>query len=66
MQDLWSILNSLQVTQLVSLFKVRTPGNLNAFNTHFGDATSVKVFDFDTFILHNIYTPEMIPVSLNF
>ena len=43
--------------QLVSLLNIKTPGNLNAFNTYFADATSVKVFDFDTFILHNIYTP---------
>ena len=66
MGDLWSILNSLQVTQLVSLFNVRTPGNLNAFNTYMERVSSIKVFDFDTFILQNIYTPEMIPESLNF
>ena len=57
MDDLWSILNSLQVTQLVSLFNVRTPGNLNAFNTYLQDASSVTVLNFDTFILQNIYTP---------
>ena len=57
MDDLWSILNSLQVTQLVPLFNVRTPGNLNAFNTYLEDASSVTVLNFDTFILQNIYTP---------
>ena len=50
----------------MQLCNVRTPGNVNAFNTNFGDITSIEVFDFDTFILQNIYTPEMLPESLNF
>ena len=64
--DVWSILDSLQVITNTQLCDVRTPGNVNAFNTLLGDITSIEVFDFDTFILYYIYTPEMMPESLNF
>ena len=66
MDELWSILNSLQVMENIKLFDVRTPGNVNAFNNVFERFTSVEIIDSQEMIVQNIYMPDLPPESLNF
>ena len=45
---------------------MRTPGNVNAFNSYFEEVTSVQIYDMEDAILTMIYVPEQDPFSLNF
>mmetsp|Transcript_30537 Transcript_30537/g.37619 ORF Transcript_30537/g.37619 Transcript_30537/m.37619 type:complete len:115 (-) Transcript_30537:458-802(-) len=45
MDQIWQLLNSLQVVELVGLFKIKSPGNMNEFNSFFTVITSVKIVD---------------------
>ena len=47
MDDMWSVMNGLQVVQNLRLKNVRTPGNVDTFTAYFDDATSVEIFDMD-------------------
>ena len=67
MDELWSMMNGLQVIQNLRLQDVRIPGNVSAFTAFFDDVTSVEAFDFgmeDKF-RQNLYMPEKEPESLN-
>ena len=66
MAQIWSLLNGLQVIQLLPLFNVRPPGNIHAFKAYFEAITSVEVYDASEMIRENVYIPEQIPFSLNF
>ena len=66
MDKLWSILNSLQVVQLIRLFDVLTPGNINSFTNFFEKITSVQLIDTEEYFNDLVYTPEFDSLSLNF
>ena len=66
MDKVWSILNSLQIVELIRLFDIMTPGNINAFTQFFEMITSVKLFDSEELLSDWTYIPEMDPQSLNF
>ena len=48
------------------LFKIKSPGNVNAFNEFFSEISSFKVMDTDKFTADFLYFPEMDAMSLNF
>ena len=66
MTQIWSILNGLQVIQLLPLFQVKPPGNIHAFKAFFAEIVSVEVLDAMEMIRELVYIPEQIPFSLNF
>lgn len=66
MDQIWSILNSLQIVELVGLFNIKQPGNMSAFSTFFGHITSVKLIDTAALLSENVYVPEQDPHTLNF
>ena len=48
------------------LFKVKSPGNVNAFNEFFTDTANFEVQEFDSVSNDLFYIPEEDPVSVNF
>lgn len=54
------------MVQLIRLFDVMTPGNLNAFTNFFEKVTSVQLIDTEEYFNDLVYTPEFDPLSLNF
>ena len=48
------------------LFKVKSPGNVNAFNEFFTDTANFEVQEFDSVSNELFYIPEEDPVSVNF
>ena len=65
MDELWSIMNSLQVLEQIRLQNVSLPGNVSAFTAFFDDLTNLEVFDMEDEFRSNIYLPEKEPESLN-
>lgn len=45
MQQLWSLMESLQIVQHMGLYDVKTPGNVNAFSGFFTTITSMELID---------------------
>ena len=66
MDKVWSILNSLQIVELIRLFDIMTPGNINAFTQFFEKITSVQLIDTQEYVNDLVYMPEFDPLSLNF
>ena len=60
----WSLLESLQVIQLIKLFNVRTPGNVGAFSAEFEWIARGQLVP--RFIQNLFETPEQDAFSLNF
>ena len=56
----------MQVVVHMPLFKVKTPGNVNAFNEYFGEIANFEVIDPNDLTEEISYVPEIDPVSLNF
>ena len=50
LDQIWSIMNSLQVVMFIKLFKIKSPGNVNDFTDFFDETTSVQLFDTEGFI----------------
>jgi len=48
------------------LFKVKSPGNVNAFNNFFAEIGGFNFFDTESFTSEMMYMPEMDALSLNF
>ena len=48
------------------LFKIKSPGNVNAFNEFFSEISSFKVMETEEVTNGLLYFPEMDPISLNF
>jgi len=65
MEELWGMLENLQVIQNLRLTSVRTPGNVNAFTAFFEMFASVEIFDSEDLFRENLYMPEKEPESLN-
>ena len=66
LDQIWSIMNSLQVVMFIRLFNIKSPGNVNNFTEYFDETTSVQLFDTEEFINSLMYVPEMDPFALNF
>ena len=66
MDQIWSLLNSLQVVEYVDLLEVQVPGNLGSFRETLSTLSSIDVLDFEEIVANYIYVPEMELASLNF
>ena len=66
MDQLWSILNGLQVVELVLLFKIKQPGNVSTFIDFFSIMTDMEVVDAEKILNNVAYLPESDPVAPNF
>ena len=66
MDEVWSMLNGLQVVMHARLLNVRTPGNVNSFNSYVDSVTSVELFDTEEIVSSTMYVPEATPFSFNF
>ena len=56
--QIWSILNSLQIVELVGLFHIKMPGNISAFTDFFEVITDIKIYDSEPTVNENFYLPE--------
>ena len=63
---IWAMIEGLQVVSHMALFKVKSPGNVNAFNKFFMELASFNFVDMQSVTLDLFYFPEMDPISLNF
>ena len=66
MTQVYSLLNSMQVSENIKLFNVKTPGNVSMFTDFFDDLTSIRPFDPAEHLESFIYFPEQDPYSINF
>ena len=66
LNQVWGIVNGLQVVAHLPLFKVKSPGNVNTFNELFLEISNFDIVDTSTVNTKLIYWPEMDPISLNF
>ena len=61
------MINGLQVVNNMPLFKIKSPGNVNAFNKFFSSIAKFDVIDTKSLTLGmGIYIPEMDAISLNY
>ena len=61
------MINGLQVVNHMPLFKVKSPGNVNAFNEFFSGIAKFKLIDTKALTQETgIYVPEMDALSLNY
>ena len=64
---MWQMINGLQVVNHMPLFKIKSPGNVNAFNEFFSDIAKFQLVDTKALTLDSgIYIPEMDSLSLNY
>ena len=66
MDKIWDMIEGLQVAYHLPLFKVKSPGNVNAFNNFFSDIGGFDLVDVKDFTQEYLYFPELDAVSLNF
>jgi len=66
MDQVWSLLNSLQIAQVVRLFDARTSGNVNQFTEFFDLATNLEVVEYGEILEEIVYVPEQEPHTLAF
>ena len=66
LSQVWAMIEGLQVVCHMGLFKMKSPGNVNAFNEFFAELASFNVIDTDTVTNDFFYFPEMDAISLNF
>ena len=60
------MIEGLQIVCHMGLFKMKSPGNVNAFNEFFAELASFNVIDTATVTNDFFYFPEMDAISLNF
>ena len=60
------MINGLQVVAHMPLFKIKSPGNVNAFNEFFSEISSFKIVETEKVTSDLLYYPEMDAMSLNF
>ena len=60
------MIEGLQVVCHMGLFKMKSPGNVNAFNEFFAELARFNVVDTSPIMNDFLYFPEMDPISLNF
>ena len=61
---IWSLVESLQIIQVIRLCNSRSPGNVNAFTKYFEEIARGKIFP--RFLDQVVYIPELEPFMLNF
>ena len=67
LSKVWQMIEGLQVVNHMPLFKVKSPGNVNAFNEFMSEIAKFDLIDAKELTLSTgIYIPEMDAVSLNF
>ena len=66
LSQVWAMIEGLQVVCHMGLFKMKSPGNVNAFNEFFAELASFNVVDTATVTNDFFYFPEMDAISLNF
>ena len=66
MDQIWSLMNNLQVVMFVRLFNIKSPGNVNSFTDFFDEITSIKLFDTQEFVNKLYYVPEYDSFAVNF
>ena len=47
LNQVWSLLNNMQIVQYIRLFNAKTPGNLNAFADFLDGVTNFDIFYFE-------------------
>ena len=61
------MINGLQVVNHMPLFKIKSPGNVNAFNEFMSEIAKFEIIDTNALSLEaGIYVPEMDSFSLNY
>ena len=67
MAKVWDMLEGLQVVHHLPLFKVKSPGNVNAFNNFFSELGGFDLIDVTDYTQqYLLYFPEMDALTLNF
>ena len=66
LNQVWAMIEGLQIVCHMGLFKMKSPGNVNAFNEFFAELASFNVIDTATVTNDFFYFPEMDAISLNF
>ena len=67
LSKVWGMINGLQVVVHMPLFKIKSPGNVNAFNEFFAELATFDVIDSKGILKSiDVYIPEMDAVSLNY
>ena len=66
MDQIWSVMNNLQITANIKLFKAKSPGNLNFFLEFFETVTQAKLMDTEELVTEYMYVPESESISINF
>ena len=60
------MINGLQVVSHMSLFQIKSPGNVSAFNMFFSEIASIDLIVTEEFTAKLFYFPEFDSVSVNF
>ena len=66
MTKVWDMLEGLQVVYHLPLFKVKSPGNVNTFNSFFKELGGFDLIDVTDFTQKYLYFPEKDALTLNF
>ena len=66
MTKVWDMLEGLQVIYHLPLFKVKSPGNVNAFNNFFSEVGGFDYVEVVDYTRYYLYFPETDAVTLNF
>lgn len=66
LNQVWSMIEGLQVVCHMPLFKVKSPGNVNAFNAFFAELANFNVVNTESITSDIFYFPETDAISLNF
>ena len=66
MQNVWGLIESLQAVSHMPLYKIKSPGNINAFIAFFDQIASFEFIDTSEYTSSFAYWPEMDGFSLNF
>jgi len=66
MTKVWDMLEGLQVVYHLPLFKVKSPGNVNTFNSFFSEIGGFNFVDVVDYTQYYLYLPETDALTLNF
>lgn len=66
LNKVWDMIEGLQICYHLPLFKVKSPGNVNAFNNFFEEIGGFQLIDVSVYTEDIVYYPEMDAMTLNF
>lgn len=66
MNQIWSVINSLQIFEYSNLFDTHVPGSVAHMSTYFNDITEFDILPSKKILSSSVYIPEIPPFSLNF